>query len=221
MSDTKYIFKTPLHELLGKEHVVVEIGCGPVKPAGSIGIDIVDLPNVDIIADVNAGMEFFPDSSVDEVHASHFLEHAKNLVLVMAEIARILKPDGKFYIIVPHFSNPHYYSDYTHRTPWGLYTIGYFCKRDWPYSRQVPTFYNQVDFVLISQRIVFSSRFRLIKWAKKCVQLLVNSTPFLQEFYEEILAWTITADTLEMVVQPGKGGTQIKRDPDWFRKCIR
>jgi predicted SAM-dependent methyltransferase len=221
MSNTQPIIKKPLHELLGKERVVVELGCGPIKSVGSIGIDIVDLPNVDIVADVNAGMAFFPDSSVDEVHASHFLEHTANLELVMSEIARILKPDGKLYIVVPHFSNPHYYSDYTHRTPWGLYTVGYFCKRDWPYSRHVPTFYNQIDFVLISQRIVFYSRFRLIKWAKKGVQLLVNSTPFLQELYEEILAWTITADSLEIVIQPGKGGTQIKRDPAWFRKGMR
>lgn len=199
MSNVQLNMKDSLQQLLDRSRVVVELGCGPNKRADVIGVDAVDLPGVDVVADVNQGLPFLPDASVDEVVANHLLEHLSNLEGMMSEITRVLKPDGICRVYVPYFSNPHYYSDYTHRTPWGLYTIGYFCKRGWPYSRHVPDFYNQVDIRLISQRLVFYSRYRLIRWPKKAVQLTVNSSLLFQELYEEMLAWAIPADGLEIV----------------------
>ena len=97
------------------ERVVVELGCGPNKVEGAIGVDKFQDSQVDIVADIENGLPFLPDNSVDELFSRHVLEHIENLELLIREIYRVLKPGGIHRVIVPHFSNPHFYSDYTHR----------------------------------------------------------------------------------------------------------
>jgi predicted SAM-dependent methyltransferase len=105
--------------------VIIELGCGGKKRAGRIGIDSVDLPQVDIVADLEEGLPFLPDSAVDEIHAEHVLEHIADLEGLMREIVRVLKSEGTCRVRAPHFTNPYYYSDYTHKRPFGLYTFEY------------------------------------------------------------------------------------------------
>lgn len=126
--------------------VVIELGCGRQKQIkNAITIDIIDLPHIDIIADLNKGLWFLPDNSVDEIYSFHFLEHVENFELFMKEIYRVLKKGGKKIGTVPHFSNPYFYSDYTHHNFFGLYTFSYFSKTKY-FKREVPSFYNSTDF---------------------------------------------------------------------------
>jgi hypothetical protein len=117
----------------------------------------------------------------------------------------VLRPDGECHITVPHFSNPHYYSDYTHKTPWGLYSLGYFCKAGWPYRRKVPAFYNDVSLRLISQKVRFTSQFALIRLLKKAVQAIVNAGRPMQELWEENLCWQLPASELRIVFARANG----------------
>lgn len=196
---------TDLAPLLAKPHVFVEIGCGPSKKPGAIGVDVLALPGVDVVCDVNKGLAFLPDASVDRIEAVHVFEHLSDLETVLREVTRVLKPSGECHIRVPYFANPHYYSDYTHKTPWGLYTLGYFCKEGWPYRRRVPNFYNDVRVRVISQKLVFSSMFLVPKLLKKVVQAAVNLHPLTQEFYEEVLCWSVPASEMKIVI--GRGTT--------------
>lgn len=197
---------TNLGPLLAQPHVFVEIGCGPTKKPGAIGIDVLALPGVDVVCDVNKGLPFLPDASVDRIEAIHVFEHLSDLETVLREVTRVLKPSGECHIRVPYFANPHYYSDYTHKTPWGLYTLGYFCKDGWPYRRRVPNFYNDVRVRVISQKLVLSSMFLVPKLLKKLMQALVNLHPLTQEFYEEVLCWNIPASEMKIVF--GRSKTQ-------------
>lgn len=71
------------------------------------GWEIVNVqagPHVDHLGDVLEVAKRFDDASVDELYASHILEHLgydKALPETLKELARILKPSGKFYIAVP------------------------------------------------------------------------------------------------------------------------
>lgn len=190
---------TDLRPLLAKRPVVVELGCGPKKKPGSIGVDAIALPGVDVVTDLNRGLPFLPDSSVDRIESVHTFEHLSDIEAVMREVVRVLRPDGECHITVPHFSNPHYYSDYTHRTPWGLYSLGYFCKEAWPYRRKVPAFYNDVSVRVISQKIRFKSEFVVVKQLKKVAQAIVNSSLLMQELWEENLCWQLSASELRIV----------------------
>jgi SAM-dependent methyltransferase len=42
-----------------------------------------------------------PDSSVDRVIAIHVLEHLSNLPAALAEVRRVLRPDGSFSVVIP------------------------------------------------------------------------------------------------------------------------
>ena len=132
--------------------VVIELGCGNNKPAGRIGIDRVHLPAVDIVSDLEHGLPFLPDNSVDEFHSHSFFEHVGDLELLLRELCRTLKPGGKSYSFVPHFSNPYYYSDYTHAKFFGLYTLYYFSEfADQP-KRKVPNHYTDIRIKVLRQR---------------------------------------------------------------------
>ncbi|MCK5914799.1 MAG: hypothetical protein KAG92_01565, partial [Deltaproteobacteria bacterium] len=65
--------------LAGPAPVVVELGCGdkaaPLSEDGRIGIDLVDLPHVDIVANLEEGLSFLPDASVDKLYARSLFEH--------------------------------------------------------------------------------------------------------------------------------------------------
>src|SRR5687768_13241645 len=114
------------HLISNKNRVVIELGCGPLKrDSDSIGIDMLAIPGVDIVHDLEKGLSFIPDNSVDEISSSHVLEHITSFENLMREIHRILKKEGIHKVTVPHFSNPYYYSDYTHKRFFGLYTFDY------------------------------------------------------------------------------------------------
>jgi len=106
--------------------LIIELGCGKKKRQGRITVDKADLPNVDIVADMENGLPFLPDDSVDEIHCRSVLEHIQNFEDLIREIVRVLKKSDKAHVFVPHFSNPFYYSDYTHKRFFGLYTFYYF-----------------------------------------------------------------------------------------------
>lgn len=112
-----------------KEHkpLRVDIGCGKNKRNDGywIGIDIIPFEGVDKV--MNAGKDKWPfkDGSVDEIHASHFVEHLEpeERIHFVNELFRVLKQpvynDGKLVsgfatIIVPHWASQRAYGDMTH-----------------------------------------------------------------------------------------------------------
>ena len=179
--------------------LVVDLGCGPKKKPGRVAVDKVDLPHVDIVADIEEGLPFLPDQSVDEIHCRSVLEHVQNFEHLMGEMVRVLKRNGKAYVFVPHFSNPYYYSDYTHKRPFGLYSFYYFVETKHQLRRKVPTFYTNIRIDILSQRLVFRSGFWLLRHIKKAIGFLLNRHRFLMEFYEVHLCYLLPCDGIEIV----------------------
>jgi SAM-dependent methyltransferase len=186
------------------ERVVVEMGCGDRKKPGRIGVDRVDLPQVDIVADLEAGLPFLPDRCVDEIHCRSVLEHIENFDYVFREMIRVLKDDGRAFIFVPHFSNPYYYSDYTHRRLFGLYTFYYFVEPARQLRRKVPTFYSDIRVEILSLRLKFRSPFRILHLPRKFFGALVNLHPLCQEFYEAGLCHIVPCDGVDIVLRPAR-----------------
>ena len=195
--------KINLQEILQSERpVILELGCGRRKQAGRIGVDTLDLPGVDIVADLNQGLSFLPDHSVDEIHSTSLLEHLADLPAFLREILRVLKPTGKNYAYVPHFSNPYYYSDYTHTRFFGLYTFYYFVEPEDQLRRKVPHFYTDIRLRVHSVRYVFSSPFRERDIFKRWFGVLFNGTTYMKEFYEEHFCYLVPCDGMEIVIGP-------------------
>jgi len=79
-----------------------EGGGGSPPLIGFTNIDIRNLPGVDIIHDIT-DLPMFKDDSVDEVRASHVIEHIhpNDIMKTLAEWCRILKPEGILRIYCP------------------------------------------------------------------------------------------------------------------------
>ncbi len=94
---------------------ILHLGCGSSKRPGAVGVDVLPLPGVDVVHNLNSFPYPFADGEFDLVIAEHILEHLDNLVVVTEEIHRILRPGGRLEIICPHFSSADTFTDITHR----------------------------------------------------------------------------------------------------------
>jgi SAM-dependent methyltransferase len=196
--------KTDPRSLIDRgEKVNLDLGCGRLKRPGWIGIDRVDLPEVDIVADLEDGLPFLADNSVDEINAHSFLEHIHNFETLMREMHRVLKPDGRLLVFVPHFSNPYYYSDYTHTRFFGLYSFDYFSSTS-SLRRRVPNHYSDIRFRVLSRKLVFDSPFGIRHAFKKLCQHIFNASTFTQELYEENLCYIFPCYAIEFVLAPDR-----------------
>lgn len=165
----------------------LELGCGNRKRnRQAIGVDMLDSPDVDIVGDVYEVLASFPNQSVDAVYSYHFVEHVPDVAKLLTELARIVKPNGHIEFVAPHFSNPYFYSDPTHRSFFGLYTFCYFANES-PFKRHVPTYGHNVEFSIAKVDLIFkSARPFIVRYGvKRLVGSFFNSCTYLKELYEE------------------------------------
>ena len=195
-----------LSEIGKRSKVVIELGCGPNPPQNIIGIDHLPLEGVHFVANLEEGLKAIPDNCVDEVHSRHFLEHIQNFDVLLKDIHRILKPGGKNFVVVPHFANPYYYSDYTHKRFFGLYSFDYFSKPEHQLRRKVPAFYDTVKFRVTHRKIIFKApEFPIRNFFKnRILQPVFNLNPFMQELYEGSFCYQFPPQELEFEMVPEK-----------------
>lgn len=168
-------------------HIELELGCGNGKRnRQAIGVDMLDYPDVDIVGDVYEVLASFPAQSVDAVYSYHFVEHVPDVPKLLSELARIVKPNGYVEFVAPHFSNPYFYSDPTHRSFFGLYTFCYFANNS-PFARHVPTYGYKSEFGISKVDLIFkSARPFIIRYGiKRLIGSFFNSCNYLKELYEE------------------------------------
>lgn len=117
--------------------IQLDIACGANKQKGFVGIDMQDLPGVDIIHDLNVHPWPLPDECVVRAFASHIIEHIPKVVIdggktrfplieFMDEVWRILRPDAQFAIAGPHAHSEGFAQDPTHASALNQITWTYF-----------------------------------------------------------------------------------------------
>lgn len=188
---------------LARRPLVLELGCGGTKRLpDSVGVDLLDLPGVDVVGDALEVLRSLPDGSVRAIHSEHFLEHIPDAEGLVREAARVLEPGGEFRAVVPHFSNPHFYSDPTHRTFFGLYTFSYWV-RSVPWRRQTPQYDDAAPLTLVEAHYHFKSArpFYVRHAIKKVLGSWVNRSRWTREFYEEHFVWLMPAYELEYLLR--------------------
>jgi hypothetical protein len=119
--------------------IKLDIGCGKNKKEGFLGVDQYKLPGVDLVTDLNKAWPW-KTGSVEEVNASHFIEHLTNLdgkwerVHFFNELYRILRVGGKASLVFPHWCSNRYYGDPTHKEPFSEMGF-YYLSKDWRMSQ--------------------------------------------------------------------------------------
>ena len=116
--------------------VQLDLGSGPNKKEGFIGVDKYKMKGVDIVCDL--GKEKWPwkDDSVDEINCTHFIEHLTNYngkwerVHFFNELHRVLKKGSKAHLVFPHWASERYYGDPTHCEPFSEMGF-YYLDKNW------------------------------------------------------------------------------------------
>jgi hypothetical protein len=191
-------------DLRSNKKLRLNLGAGGADSDGRYSVDHLELPGVDIIADLNSPLDLLPDDSLSEIVTSHTLEHVKNFLPLMHEFHRLVVPGGKIQIIVPHFSSALGYSDPTHVRFFGLYTMYYFVDEgDQPPTRKVPPFYTSLRFRVESVEIRFYDWGTFPRrWLGRWMTRFWNKSFKRKHFYETHLAYLYPADELHYVLSP-------------------
>lgn len=103
----------------------LDLGAGTVRLAGCIRADISLHVAPDIVLDASRPLPF-RDGAFDRVTAYDLVEHITDIPALMAELFRVLAPQGRLLITTPHFSCANSWTDPTHRHHFGLFSFDYF-----------------------------------------------------------------------------------------------
>jgi SAM-dependent methyltransferase len=107
----------------------LNLGSGGKPMKGYVNVDRNPSASaVDVVHDLDDYPWPFKTESIDEIIASHCLEHLIDRNRAMKEIHRILKKGGIAKISVPHFTWQYAYQDPTHRHFFGYNTFFYYAR---------------------------------------------------------------------------------------------
>ena len=102
---------------------ILDIGCGVNKVPGAIGMDANPRTAADVIHDLDTCPYPFADDDFDQVIGRHVMEHVREPIAVMMELHRITRQGGLVKLLVPHWTNPDWASDLTHRNHLNSYSF--------------------------------------------------------------------------------------------------
>ena len=136
---------------------ILDVGCGLNKVAGAIGLDRARHTAADVRADLDRFPYPFADDAFDEVVSRHVVEHVADVMGFVNELYRITRPGGTIKILCPHYTNPDFPTDPTHRNHLNSYSFTCFSPDKRLYDTTRAT-YDPKTMALFSD-ILFSSGF--------------------------------------------------------------
>ena len=134
---------------------VLDVGCGWNKTPGAIGIDANPKTHADVIHDLGSVPYPFPDNEFDEIVCRHVAEHVPDVMSFIAELHRITKAGGRITITTPHYSNPDWATDPTHRNHFNSYSFNCFVE-----DRQLFPFYTDVKLTPVRTHVSLANLWR-------------------------------------------------------------
>jgi SAM-dependent methyltransferase len=163
---------------------VLDVGCGQNKLAGAVGIDANPRSHADVIHDLGVFPYPFDDNEFDEIVCRHVVEHVPDVLGFVTELHRITKPGGRLKIVTPHYSNPDWATDPTHRNHLNSYSFNCFIADRTPFP-----FYTEVELRPLRIHVSLANLWRALG-----LELLVNlderwaSFRFTRKFWEFYLS---------------------------------
>lgn len=119
---------------------ILDVGCGTNKYPNAVGIDYNPRTDADVIHDLGVVPYPFRDNEFDFVVSRHVIEHVPDVMAFVSELHRITKPGGRIEIVTPHYSNPDWPTDPTHRNHFNSYSFSCFMQ-----DRRLFPFYTDVE----------------------------------------------------------------------------
>jgi SAM-dependent methyltransferase len=180
---------------------LLDVGCGANKAPGAIGLDNNPDTAADVIHDLGSVPYPFADNEFDAIITRHVAEHVPDVMAFVGELYRITRPGGRITLLTPHYTNPDWASDPTHRNHFNSYSFNVFMP-----ERQLFPFYTNVHLRPIKMRASL-----LNLWRSLGVEFLVNldqrwpRARFLRKFWEHYLSAVIRGKELYFEFEVVKG----------------
>lgn len=184
-------------DLNAGKKIRLNLGVGHRSRPGFYGLDWIEMPGVDVVADLNEPLSGLPDNSVEAIYTHHTFEHVVNFLPLLKEIHRIVIPNGSVEVVVPHFSNPYGYSDPTHVRFFGLYSFYYFSDEEDQPKRKVPAFYLPERFAVDGVKITMMPTLIMCKPIRRLTTKIVNSSIGMLDWYERSWCRHFPADSMK------------------------
>jgi len=156
---------------------ILDLGCGRKKRPGALGVDFNARTDADVIHDLNAFPYPLESAAFDEVYLDNALEHLEDVIRVMEEVHRLLKPGGLVKVIVPYFRSHWASIDPTHRHFFTVNSFAYF-DPDNEICRRFE--YTLARFKI--EKLVFNETLQN-RWTKRLMLQLANRWPSRYEYY--------------------------------------
>ncbi len=173
---------------------ILDVGCGRNKHPGAVGLDYNSATDADVIHDLGVTPYPFPDDEFDEVIGTHVIEHVPDVLAFVTELYRLTKHGGRIKIITPHYSNPDWPADPTHRNHLNSYTFNYFMVD--PKHRHFP-FYTDIKLKPVRAYVTLANLWRVLG-----LQSVVNldqhwpALRFTRKFWEQYLCFILRGKDL-------------------------
>lgn len=130
----------------------VNLGAGSDILAGYVNHDIVALPGIDVVHNLNQYPWPWADASVQEIKVHDVLEHLDVFMKAMEEMFRMLTPGGRCYVSVPYWNSVSASADPTHKRGFHELTFSFF-DPDAAYCQQRP-YYTKARFRVVAQQFI-------------------------------------------------------------------
>lgn len=109
----------------------LNIGAGKNSMDGWVNMDMCSHPGIDCVFNMEECATKrmpFEDDTFDEIYASHVLEHVVNILPLMQELHRVIKPGATMVARVPYGSSDDAYENPTHVRMFFLNSFAYFAQ---------------------------------------------------------------------------------------------
>lgn len=170
---------------------VLDVGCGRAKLPGATGIDIANIPGVDVVHDLDRLPWPLPSSTYGYVRLRSVLEHLGDVMGVLAEVHRVSLPGALVVIGVPHFSSANAYTDPTHRHYFSSRFLDYLI--DGTELHQAFGFYTDIRFQLEARWVTLAPF-----WNRLGLARLVNRR---LEAYETYLCNVVRGADIQLLLR--------------------
>ena len=183
---------------------ILDVGCGSNKYDGAIGLDNNPRTAADVIHDLGEIPYPFADDEFDLIVSRHVVEHVPDVMAFITELHRITKNGGRIRLVAPHYTNPDWATDPTHRNHLNSYTFNTFMP-----ERQVFDFYTQVKLKPVKTYVSLASL-----WKALGIEFVVNldqkneKLRFLRKFWEHYLSYIFRGKELHFEFEVVKDSKQ-------------
>lgn len=158
----------------------LDLGCGPRKHPGFLGLDAGQRDGVDIVCSLNERFPL-PDDSVEFVMAERSLPFVQDLFAVLGEIYRVSMHKAVVCILAPyahtyhHTSNPHIRHKFDEHTP-RYWTPTFYQPPQGPACPEIPHYGGIVqppfDFRLLRMELFYLPPYRLPIFEEEELEIL-------------------------------------------------